>query len=422
LLIDTEFSVHYYSLILVLVLQETFRALIEDDDMDLVLEDEDNMYALVQDMYRETEVNTSSRQLVRTNRGEGWRRVKRFMFESEVQCFDILRMNQSTFRSLCKTLSEQYKLEESCHVYLEESVAMFIEMVAQDLTVRVLAERYQHSLDTVKRKLDEVLSALLKLASDIVKPTKDDVTNVCPFILEDKRYMPYFRDCIGALDGTHVPVRPPSGSLERFIGRKSEPTMNILAVCNFSLKFTYAYVGVPGRAHDTKVLSYCATHETAFPHPPLGKYYLVDSGYPTRSGYLGPHRRIRYHLDQFNRGGPPTNSRELFNRKHASLRSVIERTFGVWKAKWRILDRKHPKYELKKWVKIVTSTMALHNFIRDSQQEDSDFQHWEMVESYEHHGDENVGHVPYVPAGDRTMEAMRDSITTEMAEGTRLPY
>ncbi|XP_023637080.1 uncharacterized protein LOC111830109 [Capsella rubella] len=190
------------------------------------------------------------------------------------------------------------------------------------------------------------------------------------------------------------------------------------------MKFTYAYVGVPGRAHDTKVLTHCAIKEASFPHPPLGKYYLVDSGYPSRSGYLGPHRRTRYHLDQFNRGGPPTNSRELFNRKHSGLRSIIERTFGVWKAKWRILDRKHPKYKLKKWIKIVTATMALHNFIRDSQEEDRDFVHWEVVESYEQHGDENYGHehVPYVPTGDRVMEAMRDSITTEMAEGTRLPY
>jgi len=118
-------------------------------------------------------VNTE-RQLVRINRGGGWRRVQRLMVESKVECFDILRMHQSTFRSLCKILSEQYKLEESCNIYLEESVAMFIEMVAQDLTVRVIAERYQHSLETVKRKLDEVLSALLKLAADIVKPTRDD--------------------------------------------------------------------------------------------------------------------------------------------------------------------------------------------------------------------------------------------------------
>ncbi|KAG2297041.1 hypothetical protein Bca52824_043710 [Brassica carinata] len=189
------------------------------------------------------------------------------------------------------------------------------------------------------------------------------------------------------------------------------------------MRFIYAYVGVPGRAHDTKVLTYCATEEASFPHPPAGKYYLVDSGYPTRDGYLGPHRRTRYHIDQFNRGGPPSNSRELFNRKHSGLRSIIERTFGVWKAKWRILDRKHLKYELKKWIKIVTATMALHNFIQDSQHEDIDFSHWEGVESYEQHGDDQEqDHVPYISAGDRVMESMRDSITVEMARGTRLPY
>ncbi|KAG2312392.1 hypothetical protein Bca52824_023949 [Brassica carinata] len=189
------------------------------------------------------------------------------------------------------------------------------------------------------------------------------------------------------------------------------------------MRFIYAYVGVPGRAHDTNVLTYCATEEASFPHPPAGKYYLVDSGYPTRDDYLGPHRRTRYHLDQFNRGGPPSNTRELFNRKHSGLRSIIERTFGVWKAKWRIMDRKHPKYELKKWIKIVTVTMALHNFIRDSQHEDIDFSHWETVESYEPHGDDQEQeHVPYIPAGDRVMESMHHCITMEMARGSRLPY
>ncbi|XP_010463454.1 PREDICTED: ankyrin repeat-containing protein ITN1-like [Camelina sativa] len=52
--------------------------------------------------------------------------------------------------------------------------------------------------------------------------------------------------CVGALDGTHIPVRLPSRSAE-------------------------AYKGVPGRAHDTKVLTHCARYEPFFPHPPSGK-------------------------------------------------------------------------------------------------------------------------------------------------------
>ncbi|KAG2278083.1 hypothetical protein Bca52824_060638 [Brassica carinata] len=101
---------------------------------------------------------------------------------------------------------------------------------------------------------------------------------------------------------------------------------------------------------------------------------------------------------------------------------MIERTFGVWKAKWRVLDRKHPKYELKKWIKIVTATMVLHNFILDSQHGDTDFSYWEGVESYEQHGDDQEEHVGYIPQGDRLMESVRHCITMEMARGTRLPY
>ncbi|XP_056867013.1 uncharacterized protein LOC108860577 [Raphanus sativus] len=216
--------------------------------------------------------------------------------------------------------------------------------------------------------------------------------------------------------------------------------MNVLAICNFDMKFIYAYVGVPGRAHDSKVLTHCARNEASFPHPPPGKYYLVDSGYSTRTGYLGPHRNMRYHIPQFRRGGPPVSARELFNKRHSSLRSYIERTFGVWKAKWRILDRKHPKYGLVKWIKLVTATMALHNFIRDSHRDDQDFLEWENVdvgveeahsdddEEEEEEGgddddddDDGGGHIEYEPRGDTAMEALRDNITNGFGRG-RLPY
>lgn len=60
-------------------------------------------------------------------------------------------------------------------------------MVAQDLTIRVLTERYHHSLDTLNRKLDDVLSALLKLAADIVKPTRDEFRTTSHFLIDNDR-------------------------------------------------------------------------------------------------------------------------------------------------------------------------------------------------------------------------------------------
>ncbi|CAA7043693.1 unnamed protein product [Microthlaspi erraticum] len=108
-----------------------------------------------------------------------------------------------------------------------------------------------------------------------------------------------------------------------------------------------------------------------FPTPPPSKYYLVDSGYANTRGYLAPFRGHRYHLPHFQVGSPPRDEEELFNRWHSSLRSVIERTFGVWKKKWRILSE-FPRYDLETQNNN-HSTAGLHNFIRLSQIPDFDF-------------------------------------------------
>ena len=79
--------------------QDTFRFLVEDKDMDLILDEEKHMFVLIEEMYGVTEANTN-KELVRRNRGGGCRHVQRFMNESEVQCYDILRMNHATFNSL----------------------------------------------------------------------------------------------------------------------------------------------------------------------------------------------------------------------------------------------------------------------------------------------------------------------------------
>ena len=68
----------------------------------------------------------------------------------------------------------------------------------------------------------------------------------------------------------------------------------------------------------------------------LGKYYLVDKGYLDRRGILTPYSKIRYHQLEF-RGAVPRGYKKIFNRSHSSLRSCIERAFGVIKARWKKL-------------------------------------------------------------------------------------
>ncbi|KAI9110605.1 hypothetical protein K1719_018471 [Acacia pycnantha] len=50
--------------------------------------------------------------------------------------------------------------------------------------------------------------------------------------------------------------------------------------------------GWEGTAHDARVFrNAIETPAMNFPHPPEGKYYLVDAGYPTPVGYIGPYKQ-----------------------------------------------------------------------------------------------------------------------------------
>jgi len=113
----------------------------------------------------------------------------------------------------------------------------------------------------------------------------------------------------------------------------------------------------------------------------VGKYYLVDSGYPNRLGYLAPYKGTKYHLQDFRDGPEPQRKEELFNYTHSSLRNVIEKSFGVLKMKWRILQ-KIPPYSPEKQAQIICACMALHNFVRTSGLADKHFGRCDRNENF----------------------------------------
>jgi hypothetical protein len=54
---------------------------------------------------------------------------------------------------------------------------------------------------------------------------------------------------------------------------------------------------------------------------------------------------------------------ELFNYRHSSLRSIVERTFDIWKARFNIFEDMLP-YPIEAQRLFVVACCAVHNFIR----------------------------------------------------------
>ncbi|XP_071678598.1 protein ALP1-like [Lolium perenne] len=167
----------------------------------------------------------------------------------------------------------------------------------------------------------------------MIKPAS---TNTPPKIKNSYRWFPYFRDCIGAIDGTHVTAKVLRSMFVTFRGRKHYISQNVLAAVDFNMRFTYVLAGWEGSAHDSSILADSLSRPGGL-QIPEGKFYFGNAGYACRPGILPPFRKTRYHLNEFSPRHRPQNAKELFNVRHSSLRVTIERAFATLKSRFKIL-------------------------------------------------------------------------------------
>ncbi|WVZ83542.1 hypothetical protein U9M48_030679 [Paspalum notatum var. saurae] len=282
----------------------------------------------------------------------------RFIYESDdVHCVNLLRMKRAPFFQLCNLLRARELLSDSINASVEEQVAMFLHVVGHNQRFKVIGLTFRRSVETISRYFHQVLYAVGELRNDIIVPP---TTNVHPRILNSHRWYPYFKDCIGAIDGTHVLARVPLKMQAAFRGRKHTTTQNVLAAVDFDLRFTFVLAGWEGSAHDALILADALERADGLTVP-QGKFYLVDADYACRPGFLPPYQGTRYYLREFG-SNRPRDQRELFNLRHSSLRVTVERAFGALKNRFRILDNK-PFHKYKTQVKLVLACYILHNWI-----------------------------------------------------------
>ncbi|XP_060671942.1 uncharacterized protein LOC125424111 isoform X2 [Ziziphus jujuba] len=262
----------------------------------------------------------------RTSMLSGQNFITELLNGSEKTCYELFRMDKNIFLSLCTCLKQHEYLKDTKEVRVEEALAMFLIIIGHNVGMRLIADRFQHSLETVDRHFTLTLRAICRLGKELICHTNSPLPS---HIVNNPKYFPWFE----------------------------------------------------GTANDSRVFLDAITRsENKFPLPKEGEYYVVDSGFPCTMGFLPPFRGERYHLQEYHgRGRQPRGPKELFNYRHSSLRNVIERCFGVLKARFRIL-KMMPPYKQSRQPLIVIACCTLHNFIRKSAQNDVMFTQWEEEE------------------------------------------
>ncbi|KAH6796718.1 hypothetical protein C2S52_021272 [Perilla frutescens var. hirtella] len=161
-------------------------------------------------------------------------------------------------------------------------------------------ENIMEEIKKLINTFDGVHNLLLKRDTILVKRERErsyttwDVIKEIPNLDEDIR----LKDCIGAIDGTHIPAMVPGQEVSSFRNRHGTQSQNVLAACNFDLQFMYVLSGWEGSAHDSRFLNDALSRRNGL-HVPQGKYFLVDCGFANQHQFLAPLRGVRNHLKDF---------------------------------------------------------------------------------------------------------------------------
>lgn len=83
----------------------------------------------------------------------------------------------------------------------------------------------------------------------------------------------FSQDCIGAIDGTHIPAMVKGRDVSSYRNRHGTQSQNVLAACNFDLEFMYVLSGWEGSAHDSKLLADALSRRNGL-EVPQGSYIV----------------------------------------------------------------------------------------------------------------------------------------------------
>jgi hypothetical protein len=184
--------------------------------------------------------------------------------------YNMFRMSRPLFERLHDFLVSNYGLKSTRVMSSIECLGMFLWIIGAPQSFIQVKNIFKRSTEIISRKFVEVLDSINLLTAEIIKP-RDSEFRAVHSRLQDSRFSPHFNNCIGAIDGTHVLVVVPSSELVAHVGRHGYSTQNVLAVCDFDMRFIFVVAGWSGSVHDMRVFNDALRkYGNKFPHPPQG--------------------------------------------------------------------------------------------------------------------------------------------------------
>jgi hypothetical protein len=177
----------------------------------------------------------------------------RRLLEGHVQnCQVTFRMEQHIFRELATYLRRR-RIVVDTRITVEEKLGFLLYMLSRNASYQDLQVYFGHSNDTFHHHINHFFKkAIPDLSRRFIQPP--DPNQVHQKIQDNPRFYPFFKNCLSAIDGTHIPIYISLDKHSPFQNQKGTLSINVMVACDFDLNITFVSSGWEGSAIDSRVL------------------------------------------------------------------------------------------------------------------------------------------------------------------------
>ncbi|XP_065356594.1 uncharacterized protein LOC135950976 [Calliphora vicina] len=278
---------------------------------------------------------------------------------------ESFRVDKTTFLLLVNRLECLKKKDTNCRksIPLEKRVAIALYTLGSSSEYLTIGRLFGVSTSSVCIILHEFCRAVIEnLANDFLPTNFLTAAKVeeCVQGFEDLG----FPQCLGAIDGCHIEVKPPASEAIDHFNYKGWYSVVLFALVDYRYRFLYVNVGCPGRCNDSQF----------YQHSQLSKIIESSKLLKDKSRQICntevPVLLIGDSAFKFSRtimkpypfSTSASVEQQTFNYHLSKARRVVENAFGHLKARFRRIGKgldNHYKFNSK----IIMCACILHNFL-----------------------------------------------------------
>ncbi|XP_061566257.1 putative nuclease HARBI1 [Cololabis saira] len=274
--------------------------------------------------------------------------VLRSYMDVERDMKPVFRLTRQAFHGLVEMLDQEKDHGWGHHLEL----LIFLFWLAHATSYRVTAQAFEVPKTTVCRVVHRTAKAIRRNKSKAIFFPSADTLHEVGQGFGNLAQHEAFNKAVGAMDGYHIRIKPPKHNELDYLNYNQFHSIQCQAICDSNGSFLDIFVGYGGSVHDTCIFKNSPVYVDAL-YPPPGYFLLADDGYPC----------LELPVTVITPYGHPLQGRiqEKFNSRHSRAHSIIERSFGMMKARWHATFIKALEVRLHFCSEVVLACAFLHN-------------------------------------------------------------